>query len=276
LELSTLRGIHSGENLILNNHNILYNHFYGPAFLNPEIKHLPRIHQNQIIISDQCLGKGAFGEVWSGIIKNDDGSEELVAIKVKNIFFNTLTCGSNFLFFLGQFQTLRKGANDLEKREFLQEAQLMSNFKHKHILRLIGVCLNQDECLLYIVMELMESGDLLSFLRNNRPTVTKPSALKLIDLISMCVDVSSGCRYLEEMHFVHRDIAARNCLVKTAPDPNGLNLVVKIGDFGLARDIYKNDYYRKEGEGLLPVRWMSPESLVDGVFTSQSDIWAFG
>lgn len=49
-----------------------------------------------------------------------------------------------------------------------------------------------------------------------------------------------------------------------------------IGDFGLARDIYKNDYYRKEGEGLLPVRWMSPESLVDGVFTSQSDIWAFG
>ncbi len=49
--------------------------------------------------------------------------------------------------------------------------------------------------------------------------------------------------------------------------------VVKIGDFGLARDIYKNDYYRKEGEGLLPVRWMSPESLVDGVFTTQSDVW---
>ena len=50
-------------------------------------------------------------------------------------------------------------------------------------------------------------------------------------------------------------------------------MVVKIGDFGLARDIYKNDYYRKEGEGLLPVRWMSPESLMDGVFTTQSDIW---
>ena len=48
---------------------------------------------------------------------------------------------------------------------------------------------------------------------------------------------------------------------------------MKIGDFGLARDIYKNDYYRKEGEGLLPVRWMSPESLIDGVFTIQSDVW---
>ena len=49
--------------------------------------------------------------------------------------------------------------------------------------------------------------------------------------------------------------------------------VVKIGDFGLARDIYKNDYYRKEGEGLMPVKWMSPESLIDGVFTTQSDVW---
>jgi proto-oncogene tyrosine-protein kinase ROS len=97
----------------------------------------------------------------------------------------------------------------MEKREFLQEAQLMSNFKHDHILRLIGICLNQNDCLLYIVMELMESGDLLSFLRNNRPAVNKPSQLRLVDLISMCVDVASGCRYLEEMHFVHRDIAAR-------------------------------------------------------------------
>lgn len=67
-----------------------------------------------------------------------------------------------------------------------------------------------------------------------------------------------------------RDLAARNCLVST---PDRSSMVVKIGDFGLARDIYKNDYYRKEGEGLLPVRWMSPESLVDGVFTTQSDIW---
>lgn len=59
----------------------------------------------------------------------------------------------------------------------------------------------------------------------------------------MCVDVSRGCQYLEEMHFVHRDLAARNCLVSST-DPAAR--IVKIGDFGLARDIYKNDYYRKE------------------------------
>lgn len=79
------------------------------------------------------------------------------------------------------------------------------------------------------------------------------NSLTLLDLLAMCVDVARGCRYLEEMHFVHRDLACRNCLVSSG-DPQ--NRIVKIGDFGLARDIYKNDYYRKEGEGLLPVRYV--------------------
>lgn len=79
------------------------------------------------------------------------------------------------------------------------------------------------------------------------------SGLTLVDLLAMSVDVARGCRYLEEMHFVHRDLACRNCLVSST-DP--AIRIVKIGDFGLARDIYKNDYYRKEGEGLLPVRYV--------------------
>jgi len=54
-------------------------------------------------------------------------------------------------------------------------------------------------------------------------------------------ELSAGCEYLEQMHYVHRDLAARNCLV-SSNDPAKRR--VKIGDFGLARDIYKNDYYR--------------------------------
>lgn len=50
-------------------------------------------------------------------------------------------------------------------------------------------------------------------------------------------------------------------------------IYVFLPDFGMTRDIYETDYYRKGGKGLLPVRWMAPESLKDGVFTAHSDCW---
>ena len=71
-----------------------------------------------------------------------------------------------------------------------------------------------------------------------------------------------------------RDLAARNCLVSSLKsEMMNEKITVKIGDFGLARMLSQQDYYRKTGEALLPVRWMAPESLLDAIFTSNSDIW---
>ncbi|XP_029040729.2 proto-oncogene tyrosine-protein kinase ROS isoform X2 [Osmia bicornis bicornis] len=243
VELATLREIPRG-NFVQS--NALY---ASTLQTDPDDSTLPKIRREQITLA-KFLGSGAFGEVFQGNAK-DLERPGITPVAIK---------------------TLRKGASAQEKTEFLQEARLMSHFRHKHVLRLLGVCLDTDPPLL--VLELMEAGDLLSYLRASRSLQpSDPHALRLQDLLAMCEDVARGCRYLEDLHFVHRDLACRNCLV-SARDRE--NRVVKIGDFGLARDIYKNDYYRKEGEGLLPVRWMAPESLVDGVFTSQSDVWAFG
>lgn len=150
----------------------------------------------------------------------------------------------------------------------------MAQFRHPHIIQLMGLCIDTDPC--YLLLELMGEGDLLSYLRSNRPshggqqtttpithddlttTTSVPPPLNLADLLRMCVDVAKGCVYLEDLHFVHRDIAARNCLVSFVSEGSSAGgderrlRVVKIGDFGLARDIYRNDYYRKDGEGLLP------------------------
>lgn len=80
-----------------------------------------------------------------------------------------------FCTLLFSLQTLRKGATEQEKTEFLKEAALMSNFKHEHILRLLGVCLDNDPN--YIIMELMEGGDLLSYLRAKRASLVTSSFL---------------------------------------------------------------------------------------------------
>ena len=51
--------------------------------------------------------------------------------------------------------------------------------------------------------------------------------------------------------------------------------MIKVSDFGLTEDIYARNYYRQgreDGVVKLPVKWMSPESLNDGVFTEKTDV----
>ncbi|KAK6486309.1 receptor-type tyrosine-protein kinase FLT3-like, partial [Huso huso] len=89
------------------------------------------------------------------------------------------------------------------------------------------------------------------------------------DLLSFSYQVAKGMEFLTERNCIHRDLAARNVLVTHEK-------VVKIGDFGLARDIMNDSNYIVKGNARLPVKWMSPESLFEGLYTVQSDVWSYG
>ncbi|EFN72334.1 Proto-oncogene tyrosine-protein kinase ROS [Camponotus floridanus] len=228
-----------------------FNTNYSPMLHNnPDECAITKIARKEITFT-KLIGSGAFGKVFQGKVKNLEGSSTEISIAIK---------------------TLRTNASSREKKNLLKEAKLMNHFRHKHILRLLAVCFDGGSPLL--VLELMETGDFLKYLRDCRNLQASDSpALRLQDLLAMCEDVARGCCYLEELRFVHRDLACRNCLVSSR---NRENRVIKIGDFGLAKDIYKDDYYCVKGEGLFPIRWMAPESLTIGIFTSQSDVWSFG
>uniref|UniRef100_A0A8D3CU01 receptor protein-tyrosine kinase n=1 Tax=Scophthalmus maximus TaxID=52904 RepID=A0A8D3CU01_SCOMX len=236
------------------------------------------------------LGQGTFGMVYEGIAKDIIKGESDTHVAVK---------------------TVNESASLRERIEFLNEASVMKAFNCHHVVRLLGVVSKGQPSL--VVMELMTHGDLKSFLRSLRPDAEvmslntmhdkgksevyihytfhsasgnivflisqeivrvrrnnpgrPPPTLK--EMIQMAAEIADGMAYLNAKKFVHRDLAARNCMVAH-------DLTVKIGDFGMTRDIYETDYYRKGGKGLLPVRWMAPESLKDGVFTAHSDCWSFG
>ncbi|XP_056115157.1 insulin-like growth factor 1b receptor [Rhinichthys klamathensis goyatoka] len=194
------------------------------------------------------LGQGSFGMVYEGIAKGVVKDEPEIRVAIK---------------------TVNESASLHERIEFLNEASVMKEFNCHHVVRLLGVVSQGQPTL--VIMELMTRGDLKSYLRSLR-SAENTSNLPLPPLkkmIQMAGEIADGMAYLNANKFVHRDLAARNCMVAE-------DFAVKIGDFGMTRDIYETDYYRKGGKGLLPVRWMSPESLKDGVFTTMSDVWSFG
>uniref|UniRef100_A0A8C2XJY3 Tyrosine-protein kinase receptor n=1 Tax=Cyclopterus lumpus TaxID=8103 RepID=A0A8C2XJY3_CYCLU len=210
-----------------------------------DLKEVPRRN----ISLTRGLGHGAFGEVYEGLAVGIPGEPSPLQVAVK---------------------TLPEVCSEQDELDFLMEALIISKFSHQNIVRCVGVSLQAMPR--FILLELMAGGDLKSFLRETRPRLEHPSSLTMVDLLNVTRDIAKGCQYLEENQFIHRDIAARNCLLTC----KGPGRVAKIGDFGMARDIYRASYYRKGGRAMLPVKWMPPEAFMEGIFTSKTDTWSFG
>ncbi|XP_072767727.1 fibroblast growth factor receptor homolog 1 isoform X2 [Anoplolepis gracilipes] len=202
------------------------------------------------------LGEGAFGKVVRAETNTGkSGIPSVVAIKM-----------------------LKEGHTDTEMMDLVSEMEMMKMIgKHVNIINLLGACTQNGP--LYVVVEFAPHGNLRDFLRDHRPTSgyeptigqesKERKTLTQKDLVSFAYQVARGMEYLASRRCIHRDLAARNVLVSD-------EYVLKIADFGLARDIHCHDYYRKTTDGRLPVKWMAPEALFHRIYTTQSDVWSYG
>ncbi|NWS66112.1 DDR2 protein, partial [Crotophaga sulcirostris] len=243
------------------------------------IEEFPR----KLLTFKEKLGEGQFGEVH---LCEVEGMEKFMG---KDFALEGLDANSNCPVLVA-VKMLRADANKNARNDFLKEIKIMSRLKDPNIIRLLAVCIADDP--LCMITEYMENGDLNQFLSrqqagsphtSHEPTVRCvlaailpfPSILpcprlgSYRDLRFMATQIASGMKYLSSLNFVHRDLATRNCLV-------GKQYTIKIADFGMSRNLYSGDYYRIQGRAVLPIRWMSWESILLGKFTTASDVWAFG
>ncbi|XP_060838222.1 fibroblast growth factor receptor homolog 1-like isoform X2 [Rhopalosiphum padi] len=203
----------------------------------------------------KTLGEGAFGKVLRG---------EADGILCENVMSTVAV------------KMLKDGHTDTEMMDLVSEMEMMKMIgKHVNIINLLGCCTQDGP--LYVLVEFALHGNLRDFLRQHRPSSGYEPAigsnlkdtLTQKDLVSFAYQVARGMEYLASRKCIHRDLAARNVLVSE-------DFVMKIADFGLARDIQNQEYYRKTTDGRLPVKWMAPEALFHRVYTNQSDVWSYG
>ncbi|XP_073245309.1 serine/threonine-protein kinase LMTK1-like isoform X2 [Porites lutea] len=168
---------------------------------------------------------------------------------------------------------LRRNSDSQMKQIFRKEMEIFRHVEHKNVLSVLGQATEQEPWL--FILEHTPVGDLKKFLleqRYNKKREGVPLPLR------MSIDIASGLHCLHANYFYHSDLAARNCLV--FPD-----LTVKLGDYGISRCTYKNDYYnRPNAPNTIPLRWLAPEGLViqeDGILvpkppSSGGNVWSFG
>ncbi|XP_038567211.1 uncharacterized protein si:dkey-40m6.8 isoform X2 [Micropterus salmoides] len=172
---------------------------------------------------------------------------------------------------------LRISASPLEQRKFVAESEPYRSLKHPNILQCLGQCSESIPFLL--VMEFCQLGDLKRYLRAQRKADGMTPDLPTRDLLTlqrMAFEITSGLLHLHENNYIHSDLALRNCLLTS-------DLTVRIGDYGLAHNHYKEDYYLTPDKLWIPLRWIAPELLEEyrGALivtdqTKTSNVWSLG
>ncbi|CAL9705648.1 unnamed protein product [Knipowitschia caucasica] len=172
---------------------------------------------------------------------------------------------------------LRVSASPLEQRKFLAESEPYRSLKHPNILQCLGQC---SETIPYLlVMEFCQLGDLKRYLRAQRKSDGMTPELPTRDLLTlqrMAFEITSGLLHLHENNYIHSDLALRNFLLTS-------DLTVRIGDYGLSHNHYKEDYYLTPDKLWIPLRWIAPElleeyrgSIIVTDQTKSSNVWSLG
>ena len=150
----------------------------------------------------------------------------------------------------------------LQQAEMPEQIEIMKKLKNDYVVQLLGICTLQTP--VYLVTEIMRPGSLLTFLRSNK------GALEDQVLLQMAIEISKGMTYLHSHFFIHRDLRADTILLDE-------NNTCKIAQFNYVKKVDEDTHtYTAAGTERIAVKWAPPEALLQGIFSTRSDVWSFG
>lgn len=164
---------------------------------------------------------------------------------------------------------LLRSEEEFQKENFNDEFYTMKKLNHPNVVKFIKILHYNRH--LFIIMELIEGGSLLDYLRKERKMLLKQGTHTTIFLLNIAKNISEGLEYLFKSNIIHRDLAARNVLLDGSKH-------AKICDFGLARfcNIYGIYTPISNNQPAFPWRWHAPESNESQIYSKKSDVWSFG
>uniref|UniRef100_A0A672ITE6 receptor protein-tyrosine kinase n=1 Tax=Salarias fasciatus TaxID=181472 RepID=A0A672ITE6_SALFA len=205
------------------------------------------ISRERVTLRD-VLHEGTFGRIFHGVLldEKDPSKEKQVFVK-----------------------TVKDHASEVQVTMMLTESCKLRGLHHRNLLPISHVCTEDGEKPM-VLLPFMAWGNLKLFLRQCKlAEANNPQAVSQQDLVYMAIQIACGMSYLARREVIHKDLAARNCVIDDS-------MQVKITDNALARDLFPMDYHCLGDNENRPVRWMALESLLNNDFSSASDVWAFG
>ncbi|XP_033847984.1 tyrosine-protein kinase RYK isoform X2 [Periophthalmus magnuspinnatus] len=205
------------------------------------------ISRERVTLRD-VLQEGTFGRIFHGVLL-----DEKDPTKEKQVFV----------------KTVKDHASEVQVTMMLTESCKLRGLHHRNLLPISHVCTEDGEKPM-VLLPYVAWGNLKLFLRQCKlAEANNPQAISQQDLVYMAIQIACGMSYLARREVIHKDLAARNCVIDD-------NMQVKITDNALARDLFPMDYHCLGDNENRPVRWMALESLLNNDFSSASDVWAFG
>ncbi|EGI70734.1 Tyrosine-protein kinase-like 7 [Acromyrmex echinatior] len=198
------------------------------------------------------LGRGEFGEIYSTKYQVDGDKESLVMVK-----------------------SLTNTKDEIALQEFKRHLDLVHKLNHENVVKLIGLCREEEPD--YMILEYTDWGDLKQFLiasrkdNNSSPThetkVPRAPQLSVAQILSLSNQAAKGLKHLADNRLVHKDIAARNCLIAS-------NLTIKISLPCMTKEPYQQEYTKHRNQ-IIPLRWLPYEAVYEDEYSTKSDVYSF-